>query len=144
MSILDFVAKSRIDTIYPPKSEQAEKARELVSKHGDRPRSYRNGIALAVPEKNQLEPLRRAVRYLMAIERVEAKKEQLRLTKDQTSQLNERRKTEEAAAESAFRSLYSSVWLPRVEEGGIGIDVVESGGDVRSRRPVSISGSWSF
>jgi hypothetical protein len=117
------------------KAEQTQKARELVSKYGDRPRSYRNGIALAIPEKNQLEPLRRAVRYLMAIERVEAKKEQLRLTKDQTSQLNERRKTEEAAAESAFRSLYSSVWLPRVEDGGIGIEAVESGG-----RPLQATG----
>ena len=124
---LEFAAESKAD--------QTLKARELVSKYGDRPRSYRNGIALAIPEKNQLEPLRRAVRYLMAIERVEGKKEQLRLTKDQTSQLSERRKTEEAAAESAFRSLYSSVWLPRVEEGGIGIEAVESGG-----RPLQATG----
>ena len=117
------------------KAEQTQKARELVSKYGDRPRSYRNGVALAVPENKQLEPLRRAVRYLMAIERVEAKKEQFRLTSEQKSQLNERRKTEEAAAESAFRSLYSSVWLPRVEEGGIGIEVVEAGG-----RPLQATG----
>jgi hypothetical protein len=129
------VAYLPLDFASLSKAEQTEKARELVSKYGDRPRSYRNGIALAVPEKNQLEPLRRAVRYLMAIERVEAKKEQLHLTKDQTSQLNERRTTEEAAAESAFRSLYSSVWLPRVEEGGIGIELVESGG-----RPLQATG----
>lgn len=81
-------------------------------------RQYRNGVALAIPDKKPIEALRRAVRYLMAVERVESKKKQHRLTKEQDDQLKERRKTEEAAAETAFRQLYAAVWLPRVGQGG--------------------------
>ncbi len=115
--------------------EQEELGKELLTKYGDRPRRYRNGIGLAVPDKRQLEALRRAARYLLAIERVETKRQQLRLTRDQLDQLKERRQTEEAAAESAFRSLYSAIWLPRIEGGAVGLDKVEIGG-----RPLQATG----
>jgi len=95
---------------------------------GERPRKYRNGVGLAIPQRDQIEPLRRAVRYLMAIERIEARRAQLRLNRDQQQQLNERKRTEEAAAASAFRQLYSAVWLPRAENGTIGLELVEAGG----------------
>jgi hypothetical protein len=124
---LEFAAES--------KAEQDRVAKELFSKYGDRPRKYRNGVGLAIPEKKQIEALRRAVRYLLAIERVENKKQQLRLSKDQLEQLRERRRTEEAAAESAFRALYTSVWLPRVEGGSLEIERVEVGG-----RPLQATG----
>lgn len=117
------------------KTEQERIAKEFFAKYGDRPRKYRNGIGLAIPEKKQIEALRRAVRYLLAIERVESKKQQLRLSKDQLDQLRERRRTEEAAAESAFRALYTSVWLPRVEGGSLAIEPVEVGG-----RPLQATG----
>ncbi len=117
------------------KAEQDRAAKELLSKYGDRPRKYRNGAGLAIPEKKQIEALRRAVRYLLAIERVENKKQQLRLSKDQLEQLRERRRTEEAAAESAFRALYASVWLPRVESGSLEIERIEVGG-----RPLQATG----
>ncbi len=110
------------------KADQDRQAKELLSKYGDRPRRYRNGLGLAIPDKKQIEVLRRAVRYLLAIERVDAKKQQLRLTKDQLDQLKERRRTEEAAAESCFRDLYAAVWLPRVESGEIDVERVERGG----------------
>ena len=110
------------------KTEQERIAKDFFAKYGDRPRKYRNGVGLAIPEKKQIEALRRAVRYLLAIERVENKKQQLRLSKDQLDQLRERRRTEEAAAESALRALYTSVWLPRVEGGNLEIDPVEVGG----------------
>ena len=117
------------------KSEQERKAKELFSKYGDRPRRYRNGLGLAIPEKKQIEALRRAVRYLLAIERVEARKHQLRLSKDQLDQLKERKRTEQAAVESTFRELYASVWLPRVEAGQLEIEKVERGG-----RPLQATG----
>jgi hypothetical protein len=72
---------------------------------------------------------------LLAIERVDAKKQQMRLSKDQLDQLKERRRTEEAATESAFRELYTSVWLPRVEAGGLGIEKIDKGG-----RPLQATG----
>jgi hypothetical protein len=116
-------------------SDQERQAKEYLSKYGDRPRRYRNGLGLAIPDKKQIEALRRAVRYLLAIERVDAKKQQLRLTKDQLEQLKERKRTEEAAAESCFRDLYAAVWLPRVVDGQIDIERVERGG-----RPLQATG----
>jgi hypothetical protein len=124
---LEFAAES--------KSEQELQAKEYLTKYGDRPRRFRNGLGLAIPEKKQIEALRRAVRYLLAIDRVEAKKQQLRLTKDQLDQLRERKRTEQAAAESCFRELYTAVWLPRVQEGELEIEKVERGG-----RPLQATG----
>ncbi len=117
-------------------AKQVEKATAMLAKHGDTPRQYRNGVALAIPDKGIIESLRRAVRYVMAIERVESKKRQHRLTKDQEEQLRERRRTEEAAVETAFRQLYSAVWLPRVASGGaLDLEKVEVGG-----RPLQATG----
>lgn len=115
--------------------EQERQAKEYLATYGDRPRRFRNGLGLAIPEKKQIEALRRAVRYLLAIERVEARKQQLRLTTEQLNQLKERRRTEEAAAESCLRELYSAVWLPRVEAGVLEIEKVERGG-----RPLQATG----
>lgn len=117
------------------KSEQERQAKEYLTKYGDRPRRFRNGLGLAIPEKKQIEALRRAVRYLLAIDRVEAKKQQLRLTKDQLDQLRERKRTEQAAAESCFRELYTAVWLPQVQDGELEIEKVERGG-----RPLQATG----
>jgi hypothetical protein len=115
--------------------EQERQAKEILSKYGEKPRRYRNGVGLAIPDKKQIASLKRAVRYLLAIDRVEARKSQHRLTKDQLEQLKERRRTEEAAAEAAFRHLYSAVWLPRMEEGRLEIEPVEIGG-----RPLQATG----
>ncbi|OPY63949.1 MAG: hypothetical protein A4E57_03692 [Syntrophorhabdaceae bacterium PtaU1.Bin034] len=117
------------------KSEQDRQAKEYLTKYGDRPRRFRNGLGLAIPEKKQIEALRRAVRYLLAIDRVEAKKQQLRLSKDQLDQLRERKRTEQGAAEACFRELYTAVWLPRVQDGELEIEKVERGG-----RPLQATG----
>ena len=111
-----------------PKSAQDEKAKECFEKYGDKPRKHKNGLGLAIPSDDQIEVLRRAVRYLQAVEQVKAKAKQLNLTDEQKSQLRERESTEKAAAESAFLKLYSEVWLPRIESGGIAIDAVSVGG----------------
>ena len=125
---LEFAGKSNL--------QQEDAAKNMLAKCGDGPRQYRNGVALAIPDKKPFESLRRAVRYLMAIDRVEGKKSQHRLNKDQQDQLKERKRTEEAAAETAFRQLYSSVWLPRIAAGGsVGIEKVEVGG-----RPLQATG----
>ncbi|MGQ0593359.1 MAG: ATP-binding protein, partial [Gammaproteobacteria bacterium] len=77
---------------------------------------------------DQIESLRRSVRYLMAVEQVKTKAKQHNLTDEQKGQLREREATEKAAAESAFLKLYTEVWLPRAEGGGIGIEPVAVGG----------------
>lgn len=117
------------------KAEQESIAKEYLAKYGERPRRFRNGLGLAIPDKKQIEALRRAVRYLLAIERVEAKKHQFRLTKEQLDQLRERKRTEEAAAESCLRELYTTVWLARIQDGELEIEKVERGG-----RPLQATG----
>ncbi len=115
--------------------EQEARAIEFFTRYGNRPRRYRNGLALAVPERRQIEALRRAARYLLAVERVEAKRQVHRLSKEQLDQLKERRQTELSAAEAALRELYTSVWLPRVDGGQLVLEKVEKGG-----RPLQATG----
>jgi len=110
------------------KSEQQRIRKELLEKYGDKPRQFRKGLGLAIPAADQIEGLRRAVRYLLAIERVKAKAKQLNLTDEQKTQLKEREGTEKGLAESAFLKLYAEVWLPKVEGSGIGLEVVAVGG----------------
>ena len=111
-----------------PKGEQESRAREYLEKYGEKPRNFRNGLGLAIPSSDQVEVLCRAVRYLIAIEQVKTKSKQHNLTDEQKSQLKEREATEAAAAESAFQRLYLEAWLPRSENGGIGIEAVAVGG----------------
>jgi hypothetical protein len=117
-----------------PRPAQESQAKELFEKYGDKPRNYRNGLGLAVPAADQIEVLRSSVRYLVAIERVKGKARQLNLTDEQKAQLREREATQRAAAESAFLKLYTEVWLPRVENGGVAIEPVSVGG-----RPLQIT-----
>jgi Protein of unknown function (DUF499) len=103
-------------------------AKEIFENYGSGPRKYRNGLGLAVPAAEQIEILRRSVRYLLAIEHVTAKAKMHNLTDEQKSQLRERQRTESAAAESALLKLYAEVWLPKVTTDGIVIDVAAVGG----------------
>lgn len=123
-----FIAYLPLEFAGKSKAMRETQARELLEKCGEKPRSYRNGLALAIPAAEQVEILRRSVRYLVAIERLSGKAKQLNLTDEQRGQLREREATERAAVESAFMRLYLEVWFPRAEEGGIGIDAVSLGG----------------
>ena len=111
-----------------PRKEREDQAREFLGMYGDKPRKYRNGFALAIPSRDQVGILRRAVRYLMAIEQVRNKAKQYNLTEEQKGRLKEREGTEKAGAESAFLKLYTEVWFPKIENGKIEIDSVSPGG----------------
>jgi hypothetical protein len=111
-----------------PRTQQETTAKGLLEKCGEKPRTYRNGVGLAIPSADQVEILRRAVRYLIATAGVKGKAKQLNLTEEQKGQLRERESTEAAAAESALLKLYTEVWLPRAEAGGIAIEKVPAGG----------------
>ncbi|MBN1458568.1 MAG: ATP-binding protein, partial [Armatimonadetes bacterium] len=111
-----------------PRGTQEATARELFERHLDKLRRHRNGLGLAVPSADQIEILRRAVRYLMAAEQVKSKAKQLGLTDEQKSQLRERESTDRSSAESALLKLYAEVWLPRAENGAIAIEKVAVGG----------------
>jgi hypothetical protein len=98
----------------PEFSEKKERERDQIgldylTQYGDQPRRFRNGLGLAVPDRRQLEGLRRAGKYLLAVERVSSKKAAYRLTKDQMEQVKEHEATEKTAFEPGLRAMYPSV-----------------------------------
>ncbi len=111
-----------------PKNKEEEEAKNLLGMYGDKPRKYRNGLGLAIPTRDQVGILRRAVRYLMAIELIKGKSKQHNLTEAQKGQLREREATEAATTESAFLKLYTEVWLPKIQDGELTIESVAAGG----------------
>jgi hypothetical protein len=92
-------------------------------------------VALAVPERRQVELLRQAQRYLLAMAQVKAKAAQHNLTTAQKQQLEDRRKDEALAAESAWRLLYPTIWLPVMEGGAFRLENVTTAG-----RPLTAQG----
>lgn len=122
------VAYMPLDLTTQTKTERQATAKDFFENCGEKPRSFRNGLALAMPAKDQIEALRRAVRYLIAIERIRTKPKQHNLTDAQKDQLREREATEKAAAESAFLKLYTEVWFPKLDNSAIVVDAIEPGG----------------
>ena len=117
---LEFAAK--------PAQEQHRSVLALCEQFANRPREFRNGLGMAVPAADQVEVLRRSVRYLLAVERVQRKWREHNLTTAQKSQLKERDATEKAATESALLRLYGEVWLPASGDKTLTFDAVSLGG----------------
>jgi len=125
----------RFQVAYLPLSIAGMSAKErgpailgLAEKFGAGPRKYRNGLALAIPATEQAESLRREVRYWMAVDRIAKSSKKHNLTKEQADELRERKATHMSGAESAFGKLYSEVWLPKLEQGGIAFEIITVGG----------------
>jgi len=108
--------------------DQEKNALEFLTQHGGLHRRYRNGLGLAVIDRRQLPGLRTAAKYLLAVERVRAKKTAYRLSKDQIDQLKEREDTDKAAFESGMRVLYPAIWLLKMESGQFVLEKHEIGG----------------
>ena len=108
--------------------EQRRAALGICESYGNRTREFRNGLGLAVPMADQVEALRRAVRYLLAVERVQGRWREHNLTDAQKSQLRERGATERTGAESALLKLYREVWLPSSDGGALAVDTVRMEG----------------
>lgn len=117
---LDFTAQSA--------SAQRRTALALCEQYGNRQREFRNGLALAVPTSDQVEILRRGVRYLISVERIQGKWREHNLTGAQRGQLRERLATEKTATESALLKLYGEVWLPASGDGDLTLETVSLGG----------------
>lgn len=117
---LEFVENSRPD--------QDKLALNYLTYFGSEPRRYRNGLGLAVPDPREMEGIRRAARYLLAVDRVRKKQSSYKLGKDQQDQLKERESTEKAAMEAGLRTLYSVVWLLSMDAGKPVLEKLEIGG----------------
>ena len=123
---LDFAAQAA--------SAQRRTALALCEQYGNRQREFRNGLGLAIPAGDQVEILRRGVRYLISVERIQGRWREHNLTSAQRSQLRERLATEKTATESALLKLYGEVWLPVSGEGALTLDTVSVGG-----RPLQVT-----
>ena len=110
------------------KAEQQATMTNLAENYGARAREFRNALAIAPPASDQIEILRRAARYLLAVERVQNKARELNLTNTQKSQVRERSATEATAAESALLKLYETILLPTMDGGTATFEKVEVGG----------------
>lgn len=117
---LEFAARSE--------TKQKTAALDIFENHGNRPREFRNGLGLAVPSADQVEVLRRTIRYLLAIERIQAKWREFNLTSTQKAQLKERNNTEKSAAETCLLKLYGEIWLPKSHNGSISMEKTSIGG----------------
>jgi hypothetical protein len=104
-----------LDFAVLPRKEQEQKAHDMLFQCGKIQRKYRNGVGIVIPKKDAAEAVKRAVKTMIAVERVQARGN-LGLTNSQKDELKERKRTEESATESAFRELYLAVWLPKMEE----------------------------
>lgn len=107
---------------------QQQQALHLLKQYGDQPRRYRNGLGLVIPNRIQVETLRRSVRYLKAIELVRGRRLQFNLTQTQLEQLKERERTEKTQRDVALRDLYGEVWLPVLDNGQIAVQPIAIGG----------------
>ena len=117
---LEFAAK--------PAAERCREALALCEQFANRQREFRNGLGLAVPAADQVEILRRSVRYLLAVERVQGQWREHNLDTAQRSQLKERDATERAAIEASLLRLYGEVWLPAPGDKTLAFDSVNLGG----------------
>jgi len=121
------LAYAPLDFATKPKAERERLAKETFEKHGEKPRVFKNGLGLAVPAADQVEVLRRSVRYIIAMERVRQNAKKHNLTDDQRDQLKEKEASERNSVESAFVKLYTEVWLPK-QNGGLSVETVAIGG----------------
>ncbi len=109
-------------------AEQQAAMRELAENYGARAREFRNALGIAPPASDQIEILRHATRYLLAVESVQGKARELNLTDTQKSQVRERSATEATAAESTLLKLYETILLPAIDSGTAAFEDVEVGG----------------
>ena len=67
-------------------ARQNQYALDTLLKRGERDRLYRNGLGLAVPNLQEIESLRRVMRYALAVDAIARKKAQNNLTTEQMAQ----------------------------------------------------------
>ena len=115
-----------LDSVYM--SDLDKKALNFLTYYGERQRKYRNSLGLAMPLKSQIEPLKRTIKYLIAIDRIKSRRRQLNLTERQIEELKERERTEKSSFESSFKNLYASVWLVKADNGKLTLEKLEIGG----------------
>ncbi|MBA2393113.1 MAG: ATP-binding protein [Ktedonobacteraceae bacterium] len=97
---------------HPDPLAQERDMRRFVEQHGNRPRDYHNGLALAVPNRHTAETAKNAVRSLMTLEILQNRRYAIELAPHQMAELSERKQSVEKEMKSALLLLYEHVYTP--------------------------------
>lgn len=94
--------------------ELQARATSLVERHGAGPRTSRNGLALAVPDRGAFDRARIAARTLQALEALldQAKSKRLSIEPEQVAELADRQRGAAADFTGALERLYELVLIP--------------------------------
>ena len=87
-----------------------------IEQYGNSPRRYRNGLALAIPDRRMVEAARNAVRLILTLELVQSQSTQRQLSPQQEAELAERKRNAENELKGAISQLYPVVYTPQNSE----------------------------
>jgi hypothetical protein len=87
-----------------------------IEQYGNGPRHYRNGLALAAPDRRMVDAARNAVRLILTLELVQSQSTQRQLTPQQQAELVERKRNAENELKCAISQLYPVVYTPQYSE----------------------------
>ncbi len=90
--------------------------RLYIDQYGDRPRSYHNGLALAVPNRRMVEEALNAVRLVLTLELLQSQVKQFQITPQQEADLIDRKNRAEGELKGAFSHMYPMVYTPQKSE----------------------------
>jgi hypothetical protein len=92
---------------------QQRDMRLYVEMHGNIPRSYHNGLALAAPNLHMVGEAENAVRLLLTLEMLQEQANDLQLTPQQRTELNDRRNRAAGDLKGSFTHMYPTLYVPR-------------------------------
>ncbi len=101
---------------HPDSEKQEQGMRRYIEQYGNGPRRYRNGLALAVPDRHKVDVIQNAVRLLLTLELLQSQSQQRQLTPQQDADLAERKRSIENELKGGFSQLYPDVYTPQHSE----------------------------
>ena len=110
-----YLSPSWLD-VHSDRERQEQGMQRYIEQCGNGPRRYRNGLALAVPDRRMVEAARNAVRLILTLELVQSQSTQRQLTPQQEAELVERKRNAENELKGAISQLYPVVYTPQNSE----------------------------
>ncbi len=112
---LVYLSPSWLDT-HSDRERQEQGMQRYIEQCGNGQRRYRNGLALAIPDRRMVEAARNAVRLILTLELVQSQITQRQLSPQQEAELVERKRNAENELKGAISQLYPVVYTPQNSE----------------------------
>jgi len=112
---LVYLSPSWLDT-HSDRERQEQGMQRYIEQCGNGQRRYRNGLALAIPDRRMVEAARNAVRLILTLELVQSQSTQRQLSPQQEAELVERKRNAENELKGAISQLYPVVYTPQNSE----------------------------